>query len=402
MQAIDKIKEVIGVFFINEPILFEVYCVHKLEKNNEIKSIRTGNKKIEFNELYINSLNKESLLEVIKMELIRIVLLHPYQRKKRHSNIAYFASNITIVQLHKFNQQFLEFYDFINNGDFLPRESLEYYYQLFTAKFNSSIDLFSIENNNAPKIASNNNVDTEDSNNSKFILAKKEVYTENSELWEEDYLSQNEIKEIVSECVSAQKWGSFTANHIFVINKSHTPKLNYKQIIKQFRANLIQSARILTRTKPNRRYGFDYLGSKNTYTANLLIAIDASGSTSDHELNCANNVIKRFFNYSLKSIDYVVFDTEIKTLKSLKKNRGNIFVAGRGGTDFQCIFDYVNTHKKKKYDGLIIITDGDAPKPNINKWSKHKTLWMMNNKGNYDRNNAILNNLGKVIWVDDV
>lgn len=25
----------------------------------------------------------------------------------------------------------------------------------------------------------------------------------------------------------------------------------------------------------------------------------------------------------------------------------------------------------------------------------------MNNKGNYDRNNAILNNLGKVIWIED-
>lgn len=401
MQAIDKIKEVIGVFFINEPILFEVYCVHNLEINNKIHSIRTGNKKIEFNELYINNLSSESLLEVIKMELIRIVLLHPYQRKKRHSNIAYFASNITIVQLHKFNQQFLEFYGFIKNRDFPHRESLEYYYQLFTDKLNSSLSLFSFENINEAEITSNNNDDKEGSSFNNFNLAKKKRYTENSELWDEDDLSQKEIKEIVSECISAKKWGSITANIIYVINKSHTPKLNYKQIVKQFRANLIQSERILTRTKPNRRYGFDFLGSKNTYAANLLIAIDASGSASDHELNCANNVIKRFFNYGLKSIDYVVFDTEIKTLKSLKKNRGNIFIAGRGGTDFQCVFDFVNTHKKKKYDGLIIITDGDAPKPIINKWSKHKTLWMINSKSNYDRNNARLNNLGKLIWIED-
>ena len=45
-----------------------------------------------------------------------------------------------------------------------------------------------------------------------------------------------------------------------------------------------------------------------------------------------------------------------------------------GGTSFDCVVDYIEKESKEKFDGLVMITDGEAQKP---KSCKCQRMWVM-------------------------
>ena len=132
--------------------------------------------------------------------------------------------------------------------------------------------------------------------------------------------------------------------------------------------------------KPNRRYDFAYMGSKFEPKTHLLVAVDASGSIDSKDLENFFSIINRFFSYNVESICVITFDTEITQKKNLKKASREIKVIGRGGTNFQCVIDYYESHYE--YQGLIIFTDGYAPLPTIKK--NKQILWILTGKSEYD------------------
>ena len=105
--------------------------------------------------------------------------------------------------------------------------------------------------------------------------------------------------------------------------------------------------------------------------AKIAISIDQSGSVSDEMLaaffNELNNLAK------IATFTVVPFDTEVdeKLVYTWKKgmNRKKERVK-YGGTDFDAPTKYVND---KGFDGHIVLTDMQAPKP-IN--SKCQRMWM--------------------------
>ena len=60
---------------------------------------------------------------------------------------------------------------------------------------------------------------------------------------------------------------------------------------------------------------------------------------------------------------------------SMKKAQQNVKITGRGGTDFQTVIHHFEK-SKIKYDGMIIFTDGYAPKPKMSPRTIRKTLWI--------------------------
>ncbi|MEI7527200.1 MAG: VWA-like domain-containing protein, partial [Mariniphaga sp.] len=96
----------------------------------------------------------------------------------------------------------------------------------------------------------------------------------------------------------------------------------------------------------------------------------------------------------IESCEVIQFDTEIKGIPlSLKKAMKTINIYGRGGTSFQCVIDYITEHRK--YDGLIIITDGFAAVPLRAIKTPTRILWLFNNEANYKQNQNQLKSIGK-------
>jgi len=214
-------------------------------------------------------------------------------------------------------------------------------------------------------------------------------------LWEEDPFQSRQITDIVQ---STMQWGSIPGNMVELIKKAAEGKIDYRNVLRMFRSSILSQRRRLTRLRPSRRFGFEQMGSRYEFITRLLIAIDTSGSVGSEELARYFRVITTFFKYGVQEIDVLMFDQALQgkplKLDEAKKNKTQFEVKGRGGTCFQVPIDYVKEHPG--YDGLIIITDGYAPTPDVPPHLKAKLLWVIDNEDSYNHNFKSLRKTGRV------
>ena len=206
-------------------------------------------------------------------------------------------------------------------------------------------------------------------------------------LWEEDELMSEKVNHEIETAQRCNQWGSLGGDLRALIESTLVSKQNFRAILSQFRASILSTKRHLTRMRPNRRYGFDAMGSQYAYSTRLLVAVDVSGSVPDEDIRKFLAVINRFFKQGIESIEVIEFDSEITTEKPLllKQAANGIRVIGRGGTNFQPAIDFYYEHEE--YDGLVFLTDGYAPTPKLPDDKRHKPLaWILTTQGGNEDN----------------
>ena len=396
----EKIKKIIERWFLLEPLMFNVFCTHKLQKNPKLKvPFRSGKMMIEYSPALLEKLSDNKIKEYLKAEVFRIVLKHPYERVPQDANkvALAMASDVTIEQLSDFT---IPLHNYAKLG--LPEGlSYEEYYRELKFRpvaqldFGNADDINDDQRDSDQQKTSDKHESSEKQNrytNQKASGKQQATIDKNcsiqqraaesAELWQEDDLA---VEEINSQILKAQKnneWGSLSGNLQQMIEASLIVKMDYRRILSSFRASILSQKRELTRTRPNRRYGFDFMGSRYKFTTKLLIAVDVSGSISDEKLSHFFSVINRFFKYGIKNIDVIQFDYAITSpLMSLKKAKKNVLITGRGGTSFQPPLDFYNA--QKEYDGLIVFTDGYAEIPRLSTY--RRILWVLTNEHTYNK-----------------
>ena len=196
-----------------------------------------------------------------------------------------------------------------------------------------------------------------------------------AELWEEDQLAQEQVKDVVRRAQRSKQWGSISGSLKDEIEATTIVRIDYRTILSGFRASVLSSKRRLTRMIPSRRYGFQYMGSKREFATRLLVAVDVSGSVEDRQVAQALSIINRFFKYGVENIDVIQFDAGLQgDVLPMKKAQKSIRISGRGGTDFQEAIDFFLAGR---YDGLIMITDGYADVPEVPPAFYGNILWML-------------------------
>ncbi|KPA17680.1 hypothetical protein MHK_002117 [Candidatus Magnetomorum sp. HK-1] len=390
MKAKQRIRKEIEKWFITEPLFFSVWLTHKLKENPNTLNIRVGNGIVEYNPDFILSLSNKMLSEVLMAEAMRIVLKHPYLRKKENPCITYQASNITLREYLSISLDFPTASEIFHTED-LNKQYFELYYQKLIEQDQQC------ESNNQSK------EDSLETNKEKNIL---EQYTdelmsgiENTQLWDRDEFQTISINDKIRIAKETDSWGNIAGNMVEMILATLIPELNYKKILRHFRASIISNRRILTRMKPSRRYGFQFMGSKYDFSTRLLFAVDVSASMTSKELQKGFSIINQIFKYGIEKVDVIQFDTQINDkVMTMKKARRKVKAHGRGGTDFNNVIEYINTNKY--YDGLIIYTDGYAPCPKSPINRRTKIVWLFNDKLNYEKLKDSLVHLGKVAYVN--
>lgn len=391
MSVKEKISSVVDKWFLYEPLLFNVYCTHKLEPNSEMKcSFRTGKRRIEYNPELLKDKSTEEIAQGLKNEVTRILLKHPYQRVPQNPNRSALktASDVTISEscYRDKNLKDAQHYNF-DSG--LSYE--EYYRKLYYI---------------CPDFDANGEGEDEALGPGKMHLSPDlgdgeiwdyEAAADSAELWDEDEEMSDNVNLQIQKAQKTNQWGSVSGQFQETITASMKIPMDYCRILSQFRASIISQRRKLTRMKPNRRYGFEFMGSQFEPKTHLLVAVDVSGSIGSDDLVHFFSIINRFFSYGVEAINVIAFDTEIKQEFELKKAAKNIRITGRGGTDFQCAVDYYENHPE--FQGMIIFTDGYAAEPKITK--AKQMLWILTSKGEYD--NAIQwirkLRLSKATWI---
>lgn len=229
--------------------------------------------------------------------------------------------------------------------------------------------------------------------------SKTQAEADYTALWEEDQFQSRLVTDLIQ---STTNWGSMPAGMIELIKKAAEGKIDFRSALRGFRATILSQKRRLTRMRPSRRFGFEQMGSRYDFTTHLLVAIDTSCSVGSEELGRYFRIITSFFKYGIQEIDVLMFDADVQgkpfTLKETKKNLQEFKVQGRGGTNFQAPVDYVKEHPD--YDGLIIITDGYAPTPEVPPHLKAKLLWVIDNESSFRIHYESLRKTGRVCLME--
>lgn len=381
-------------WFLMEPPLFQVLSIHELTPNTRMKCpLRSGKRKLEYNPNLISKFTLLRLEQALKVEAIRILLKHPYQRKPFNcSNIsAALASNIVIGDNYSYPGLEIE-----TPIDFGLEQGMNYEWY--------AVQLENLQSNNgngkmdksSTSDREDNAEDNEDDNaendkeNNTGSDENGERYSNLAGLWDEDDFTSLEINSIIAR---TEQWGSLAGNLTMLLKNSLKAKINWRNILAGFRASIISSKRKLTRMKPNRRTGFDNMGSTLQYDSRLLVAVDVSGSVTLNDLQYFYGVINSAFKYGFQAIDTIQFDYGIRQVQTLKKTSREVALTGGGGTSLQEPVDYAH---KMNYDGLVILTDGFAPAPVIPEGFRTKILWVLDNEKNYNTNCQRLKLSGRV------
>ena len=188
---------------------------------------------------------------------------------------------------------------------------------------------------------------------------------------------KNAIKEAAQEAAQSSKgWGSVSGEVRKEIMKRLETKVDWRKVLRYFIKTSQRANRSSTIKRINRRYAYIHPGKKVRRQAKIAIAIDQSGSVSDEMLAAffaeLNNLAK------LAEFTVVPFDTNVDESKVYVWKKGQNKAAERvlcGGTDFDAPTKYVNDNS---FDGVIILTDMEAPKP---KACKAQRMWMTDARG---------------------
>ena len=439
-NARERIQQVAEQWFLTEPVFFAVYCSHRLAMNaNMLCPLRTGHGRIEYNPTVIDTLQDNLLNELLKVEMIRILLQHPYSRQPLGCKpiVQHAASDMVISPAYR-----LEWIELTKPEDFgLPQGQ---HYEWYAARLNGmAIHLDgsrpsegdsggdngegtkgSTEHQDEGKgtkdsSASDGSSDGQEKEARMNGVSKSEGDSKSQEtgkgegegkggeqaeadytsLWEEDQFQSRLITDLIQ---STTGWGSMPGGMIELIKKAAEGKIDFRSSLRGFRASILSQKRRLTRMRPSRRFGFEQMGSHYDFTTHLLVAVDTSFSVGSEELGRYFRIITTFFKYGIQEIDVLMFDADVQgkpfTLKEAKKNLQEFKVQGRGGTNFQAPVDYVKEHPD--YDGLIIITDGYALTPDVPPHLKAKLLWVIDNESSFRIHYESLRKTGRVCLME--
>lgn len=278
----DRITTIIEHWFIQEPALFQILCTHELAVNTQMACpIRSGKRRIEYNPDYLQQMTDQGLEEALRTEAVRILLKHPYERKPDGCSQQAIAmgSNIVVGDNYKYSAFKID-----KPADYdLPTGMA---YEWYSRKIQAMLP---------PGAGGDGGEDGDDSQkpekgtgkgrNSSLDDRFEKTSDKNldlSELWDEDDLTVALINGVIEGCTS---WGSLAGAFAEQLKASTKAKINWRNVFSGFRASILSSKRKLTRMRPNRRTGFENMGSIRRFDTKLLVAVDVSGSISSESLS---------------------------------------------------------------------------------------------------------------------
>ena len=179
------------------------------------------------------------------------------------------------------------------------------------------------------------------------------------------------LKKSSEEAARANSWGTVPAAVRKEIMDRLSGTIDWRKVLRYFVKTSQRANKTSTVKRINKRYPYIHPGKKVRRQASIAISIDQSGSVSDVMLACFFAELNKLSD--LATFTVVPFDTQVAEDKVYVWKKGEKRVYERvacGGTCFNAPTEYVNA---RSFDGHIVLTDLEAPKP---KASKCQRMWM--------------------------
>lgn len=223
--------------------------------------------------------------------------------------------------------------------------------------------------------------DNEPNGNGKGTGVGFDYHFENDNMSDaEKAMADAKIKEIVKNAAErsdrTKNWGSVSQSLQQEIKSLISAnEIDWKDVLRYFCGTKQKANRSRSFKKINRKYPYIHPGRKTSYTSNIAVYIDQSGSVGDGDLELFFSSL----NDLAKKVKFTIFhfDTEVdensryvwkknKKIKKAYRTRG-------GGTCFNAAENHFRK-VKSEFDGYIVMTDGYAPKP---KTCISKRCWVL-------------------------
>lgn len=370
-----RIEKILERWFILEPPLFQVLCLHELTPNDAMECpLRSGKRRLEYNPSILEKMSDAALEEAVKLEAVRLLLKHPYERFPDGCCLvaAALGSNVTVSDNYLFGHIKVH-----SPADFSLDKGM--FYEWYAMKIQELLP---------PADLSDGSEDENDADAA--VVHASKALQELAELWGEDEMMVCQINNVIE---STKDWGTMPGTLQQVLKASLKAKIDWRKVLSGFRASILSSERKLTRMRPNRRTGFANMGSIRRFNTRLLVAVDVSGSVSDKSVSDFYGVVNSAFRYGFESVDVLQFDHGVQSVVSLTKAVKDFAVCGRGGTSFQEPVDFAHMNG---YEGLVILTDGEASPPRIPEGMKTGILWVCVDRDSYDEHKDWMSRTGRV------
>lgn len=189
------------------------------------------------------------------------------------------------------------------------------------------------------------------------------------------------IEKGVKNAHNRASWGSIPQGIAAQIEALLKHEVDWRAVLRMFIGRARSMERHSTMKRINKRLPYMLPGARRSTVANVLWAIDQSGSVSDSDVQ--KGLAEAFACSKEAGIDIVNFDTEVdlSSFKTVKNGQGFKWERTRcGGTDFDCVQRYLNETKNRgKYSAVIMFTDGFAPK--MGAIVGTKVMWVITEHG---------------------
>lgn len=190
------------------------------------------------------------------------------------------------------------------------------------------------------------------------------------------------VREFVNAAVgmmNEESRGLMPARFMSQVEKLNKPPvLSWQAILKKYIGTITANKR-KTRTRLNRRQPnrFDLSGQMDDKVLKIVVAIDTSGSVDDHMIAQIFNEIFAILAKRKHDITVIECDAEVQRVYKAKTPADiKLKVAGRGGTLFSPVIEYVNKDKYFRDALLIYFTDGYG-EPEIPRPRTYRNMWVV-------------------------
>lgn len=301
--------------------------------------------------LYINlenfikySLNSQK--QILEHECLHILLEHVTWREFSNPKLGNLACDGAINQFLPTVTKEIDglitlewFKKTLEREDILEKQNCEYYYDLLEEnkdKLESILDHSNEQGKGTPRT-----LDSHDK-------------------WKESF-DPSTIREVTKNAVAnavknSGGIGRLSINDQRLVSEILKNKVDWRSQLRFFSKKSINSSKIKTRKRPNRRYGLLFQGKKSDNKVNLFVGIDTSGSMGPQDLS---KIMAELYALALTNgvkITLSCGDSDILDISEYKKGK-KINLKGGGGTRYQPFLDKA---KELDCDACIIFGDMDC------------------------------------------
>ena len=205
------------------------------------------------------------------------------------------------------------------------------------------------------------------------------------DIWDqsEDSFNFEQIKELTKKATSNAIRGKIPnefKNIIEELNKN--PEISWNDYLKKV-IGMLPSGYKKTITRKNRRQPerLDLRGKLSKQIAQIIVAIDISGSITDKEIDQIMTEVFGILKNQYREITIIECDNQIRRVYNAKSRKDiKAKLDTKGGTAFSPVFEYIYRNKMRNYV-LIYFTDGIGEEELRCTPINYKTLWVITGKG---------------------